>query len=85
MSTENYKIADWLLNHSNFSWLELDIEVDLTAWKRETAAAQFVDHRALNIQAGTVVLYTALILIKQVHGQTTDIPVKKMFLTNGLV
>lgn len=45
MNQENYKIADWLLNHSDFGWLELDIEFDLNAWKRETAAAQFVNHR----------------------------------------
>ena len=41
----DYEIADWLLNRSNFGWLELDIEFDLDAWKRETSAAQFVDHR----------------------------------------
>ena len=44
MNTD-YEITDWLLNKSNFGWLELDIEFDLDAWKKETAAAQFVDHR----------------------------------------
>jgi hypothetical protein len=41
----DYKIANWLLNESNFGWLELDIEFDLDAWKREASVAQFVDHR----------------------------------------
>lgn len=42
---EDYEIADWLLNHSDFGWLELDIQFDLAAWKNETKAARFVDHR----------------------------------------
>lgn len=41
----DYEIADWLLNKSNFGWLELDIQFDLDAWKKETSAAKFVDHR----------------------------------------
>jgi hypothetical protein len=41
----DYEIAHWLLNESDFGWLELDIKFDLDAWKRETSAAQFVDHR----------------------------------------
>jgi hypothetical protein len=41
----DYEIADQILNKSNFGWLELDIEFDLDAWKRETSAACFVDHR----------------------------------------
>ena len=41
----DYEIADWLLNHSDFGWLELDIEFDLPQWKYETNAAEFVDHR----------------------------------------
>jgi len=45
---ENYKLADWLLNHSNFGWLELDIKFDVEAWKNETTAAKFVDHRGLD-------------------------------------
>lgn len=42
---EDYEIADWLLNYSDIGWLELDIEFDLLAWKHETNAARFVDHR----------------------------------------
>jgi hypothetical protein len=45
MNSSDYEIADWLLNKSNFGWLELDIKFDLTAWKHETSAARFVDHR----------------------------------------
>ena len=45
MNSSDYKLAHWLLNESNFGWLELDIEFDLDAWKRETNAARFVDHR----------------------------------------
>lgn len=41
----DYEIADWLLNKSNLGWLELDINFDLAAWKNETSAAKFVDHR----------------------------------------
>lgn len=41
----NYELADWLLNKSNFGWLELDITFDLDAWKSETNSAQFVNHR----------------------------------------
>lgn len=43
----NYEIADWLLNHSNFGWLELDIKFDLDIWKQESSFAQFVDHRGI--------------------------------------
>ena len=43
----DYKIANWLLNESEFGWLELDIKFDLDAWKREANAAQFVDHRGI--------------------------------------
>lgn len=45
MKQTNYDIADWLLNKSDFGWLELDIDFDLDAWKKETAAAKFVNHR----------------------------------------
>jgi hypothetical protein len=48
MNKEDYEIADWLLNYSNFGWLELDIQFDLDAWKSETAAARYVDHRGDN-------------------------------------
>lgn len=43
----DHEIADWLLNKSNFGWLELDLKIDLGAWKREVDAAKFVDHRGL--------------------------------------
>jgi hypothetical protein len=45
MNSNDYELADWLLNKSNFGWLELDIQFDLDEWKKESAAAQFVDHR----------------------------------------
>lgn len=45
MDGTDYEIADWLLNKSDFGWLELDIQFDLNAWKKETSAAQFFDHR----------------------------------------
>lgn len=45
INSSSYEIADWLLNKSNFGWLELDIDFDLGEWKKETAAAEFVDHR----------------------------------------
>lgn len=43
----NYEIADWLLNKSDFGWLELDIDIDLERWKREAlnSSSQFVPHR----------------------------------------
>jgi hypothetical protein len=41
----DYEIADWLLNKSSFGWLELDIEIDLEAWRYEAGSAQYVDHR----------------------------------------
>ena len=39
--------ARWILNESNFGWIELDIEVDITSWKLEATQAQshFVAHR----------------------------------------
>lgn len=45
--TTDYEISDWLLNKSDFSWLELDINIDITAWKEEAllAADYFVPHR----------------------------------------
>jgi hypothetical protein len=41
----DYDIADWLLNKSDFGWLELDLQFELTKWKKESHAAQFVNHR----------------------------------------
>ena len=45
MIMTDHEIADWLLNKSNFGWLELDIKIDLEVWKQETSAAHFVNHR----------------------------------------
>lgn len=45
MNKHDFEIADWLLNKSDFGWLELDIEFNLEAWKKETSAAHFFNHR----------------------------------------
>ena len=41
------EIANWLLNESNFGWLELDIEFDLVKWQLEAQQAMpyLVEHR----------------------------------------
>lgn len=46
----DYKVADWLLNKSDFGWLELDIEFDLNLWKTEAQACKqyLVPHRESN-------------------------------------
>lgn len=46
----DFEIADWLLNKSNFGWLELDIDIDLEVWKDESkqATAHLVAHREDN-------------------------------------
>lgn len=41
----DYDIADWLLNKSNFGWLELDVDIPLDLWKQESQCAEYVDHR----------------------------------------
>jgi len=43
----NYEIADWLLNKSDFGWLELDINIDLESWKTEAQNSHswLVPHR----------------------------------------
>lgn len=41
----DYDIADWLLNKSDFGWLELDVEIPLDLWKQEAQSAEYVDHR----------------------------------------
>ena len=45
--SSDYEIADWLLNKSNFGWLELDITFDVNLWKNEAAcsAPYLVPHR----------------------------------------
>ena len=45
INSSSYEIADWVLNKSNFGWLELDVDFDVDIWKKETTAAKFVDHR----------------------------------------
>lgn len=39
--------ARWILNESNFGWIELDLEIDLARWQLEAEQAQpyFVAHR----------------------------------------
>lgn len=44
----DYELVDWLLNRSDFGWLELDIDFDLSAWKKESLSAKFVKHRGEN-------------------------------------
>jgi hypothetical protein len=41
----DYDIANWLLNKSDFGWLELDVEIPLDLWKQEARSAEYVDHR----------------------------------------
>jgi len=41
----NYDIASWLLNRSDFAWLELDIDIPHKLWESETRFAEYVDHR----------------------------------------
>ena len=41
------ELTNWLLNYSNFGWLELDLEIDIAGWQIEALQAEpyFVDHR----------------------------------------
>jgi len=43
--TTNYDIASWLLNKSNFAWLELDIDIPYELWASEAKSANYVSHR----------------------------------------
>lgn len=45
--TTDYDIANWLLNKSNFGWLELDLDIDLYSWKIESERCReyLVPHR----------------------------------------
>jgi hypothetical protein len=45
--TTDFEIADWLLNKSDFGWLELDITFDLDQWKKEAGDSfdYLVPHR----------------------------------------
>ncbi len=46
----DFEIADWLLNRSDFGWLELDIDIDLDSWKKEAleSVCHLVPHREDN-------------------------------------
>jgi hypothetical protein len=48
----DYELADWLLNRSDFSWLELDMEIDLESWKKEIldCTDYLVNHRESDSQ-----------------------------------
>lgn len=43
----DYDLADWLLNRSDFAWLELDIQFDVQLWKKEilNSISHLVNHR----------------------------------------
>ena len=45
-------IANWILNDSDFGWLELDISIELPAWQHESTNAlpAYVGHRSDNNQ-----------------------------------
>jgi hypothetical protein len=50
--SQNVDIANWILNESNFGWLELDISIELPAWQHESTNAlpAYVGHRSDNNQ-----------------------------------
>ena len=43
----DFELANWLLNQSNFGWLELDIKFDVSSWKTEAELSRscLVPHR----------------------------------------
>lgn len=41
----DYEIADWILNKSDFGWLELDLDISVKVWVKESKYARYVDHR----------------------------------------
>lgn len=41
----DYEIADWLLNKSDFGWLELDLNIPYKEWTTESKHATYVNHR----------------------------------------
>lgn len=43
----DHDVADWLLNRSNFGWLELDIDIPIDSWKEEAVISHswLVPHR----------------------------------------
>lgn len=46
----NLEKSSWILNYANFGWIELDLDIDLLAWKLEAtqAQSQLVAHREEN-------------------------------------
>lgn len=46
----DFEISNWLLNESDFGWLELDIEINLDSWKQEVSQSlkYLVPHREEN-------------------------------------
>jgi hypothetical protein len=47
MEMSDYELANWLLNRSDFAWLELDVNIDLDSWKKEILECKdkIVNHR----------------------------------------
>jgi hypothetical protein len=47
LEMSDYDLANWLLNVSDFAWLELDVELDLDSWKTEILSCKdrLVNHR----------------------------------------
>jgi hypothetical protein len=43
-------IANWILNESNFGWIELDINISVSDWQLESTNASYVGHRTSNNQ-----------------------------------
>lgn len=45
--TTDIDIANWILNHLDFGWIELDIDINLNEWKQEcsTSMPYLVSHR----------------------------------------
>lgn len=45
--TTNVERANWILNHADFGWIELDLSIDLSGWQLEAAQCKdyCVDHR----------------------------------------
>jgi hypothetical protein len=43
----DYQLCDWLLNRSDFSWLELDVQFDVDKWQKEILSCKdfLVPHR----------------------------------------
>ena len=71
--TTNYDIASWLLIfHTSYGQVKQSLQTMLVI-------------EAMNILGGIVLAYMVLMLIKQVHGLTTEIGQRKMmFLISGL-